>query len=92
MKTIYHLKDASSIDELKGLPKAVIQSILLDLFWIDTKRMGKRAKLCLLDSREKSEYSPNHLRFGETIIENYTRTLYLYHRSTNVCEYKRKEK
>lgn len=92
MKTIYHLKDAISIPELKELPKSVLQSILLDLFWIDTKRMGNRAKLCLLDSKEKSEYNPGLLKFGETVIENYTRTLYLYHRSTNVCEYKRKEK
>lgn len=91
MKTIYHLKDAISIEELKELPKVVIQSILLDLFWIDTKRMGKRAKLCLLDSTEKSEYIYGYLKFGETVIENYTRTLYLYHRSTNVCEYKKKE-
>ena len=92
MKTIYHLKDAISIDEIKELPKVVIQSILLDLFWIDTKRMGNRAKLCLLDSKEKSEHIYGYLKFGETVIENYTRKLYLYHRSTNVCEYKRKEK
>ena len=45
-----------------------------------------------LSLKEKSEYNPGLLKFGETVIENYTRTLYLYHRSTNVCEYKRKEK
>lgn len=88
MRTLFHLKDATKQLKTTNFSKRDLSYLLLDLFYADTKRMGKRAKITILDHDEHINYYPDAIICKPLNLDNYKRTLYVRHQYATICEYK----
>jgi len=90
MITLFHLKNAVKKLKVSDFTKRDLSTILLDLFNADTERMGARVKITILNKNEQEHNDPEALKTKPMLLDNYTRTLYIHHRHTTVCEYKQR--
>ena len=91
MKTIFHLKDSIKRISANDFTKDDLQSILLDLFYSDSKRMGKRCKVEILEEDEHLRHD-EYVQLESKTISECERTLFINKDKTNICQYKKRRK
>ena len=89
MIKIFHFKNAKKLLNLKDFSIYDLSQILLDVYYIETKRMGARCRIDILDNNECFNYD-NYSIYGSMNLDNYTRSICIRKNHTTICLYKKK--